>query len=198
MLSAAISEIRQENILAAAQFVPVTKNRRKVIHNSEREVETYMKTYIAIGTILGLCSYVVVPQYLQAQENDSAALVAIIDAVEKGWEQADGEPFREHFLDFDGARYIESGGQNTGLADLIEHHVEPEGDALDNLELDFSNIVTHVDDDFAWALADVEVKATVKRDKREIHNRGYETFLFRRVEGKWMVIHTHSSSRPVK
>lgn len=133
-----------------------------------------------------------------AQENDAAALVAIIDAVEKGWEQADGEPFRAHFLDFEGARYVESGGQNDGLTDLIDHHVEPEGDALDGLELNLTNIETHVEGDFAWAIADVEVKATVKRDGREIHNRRYETFLFRRVEGEWMVVHTHSSSRPVK
>jgi hypothetical protein len=137
-------------------------------------------------------------QQVYAQDDDSAALIEIIDAVEKGWEQADGTPFREHFLDFKGARYIESGGQNTGLTDLIEHHVEPEGDALDNLELNLSNVETHVEGDFAWAIADVEVKALVKSDQREIHNRGYETFLFRRLDGKWKVIHTHSSSRPVK
>lgn len=124
--------------------------------------------------------------------------MAIIDAVEKGWEQADGDPFRAHFLDFEGARYVESGGQNDGLTDLIDHHVEPEGDALDGLELNLTNIETHVEGDFAWAIADVEVKATVKRDGRQIHNRGYETFLFRRVEGEWKVVHTHSSSRPVK
>ena len=133
-----------------------------------------------------------------AEENDAATLAAIIDAVEKGWEQADGTPFRAHFLDFEGARYVESGGQNDGLTDLIDHHVEPEGDSLDALELNLTNIETHVEGDFAWAIADVEVKATVKRDGREIYNRGYETFLFRRVEGEWKVVHTHSSSRPVK
>ncbi len=136
-------------------------------------------------------------QQAQATAEDTAALVAIIDAVEIGWEQADGTPFREHFLDFEGARYVESGGQNTGLDDLVGHHVEPEGDVLDRLELDFSNIETHIEGDFAWAVADTEVKATVKRDKREIHNRGYQTFLFRRVDGEWKVVHTHSSSRPV-
>ena len=47
------------------------------------------------------------------------------------------------------------------------------------------------------ALADVEFKATVKQEQREIHYRGYETFLFRRVDGKWMVIHSHSSTRAV-
>jgi ketosteroid isomerase-like protein len=93
--------------------------------------------------------------------------------------------------------YHESGGQNAGLSDLVEHHVEPEGDALDSLELTFSNVETYVEGDFAWAIASTEVKATVKSNKREIHNRGYETFLFRQVNGEWKVVHTHSSSRPV-
>jgi SnoaL-like protein len=136
-------------------------------------------------------------QQVRAAEDDAAAMIAIIDAIAIGWEQADGTPFRTHFLDFEGARYVESGGQNNGLDDLVGHHVEPEGDALDSLELDFSNIETHLEGDFAWAIADTEVKATVKRDQREIHNRGYQTFLFRRVDGEWKVVHTHSSSRPV-
>ena len=81
---------------------------------------------------------------------------------------------------------------------MVEHHVEPEGDALADFELSLSNVKTHIEGEFAWAIADVEVKATIKSDRREIHNRGYETFLFRLVDGKWKVIHTHSSSRPVK
>lgn len=124
--------------------------------------------------------------------------MVIIRAIEQGWEQADGDPFRAHFLDFDGARYIETGGQNRGLTDLIEHHVEPEGDALDGLELTFSNIETHLEDSFARAIADVEVKATIRKDDRQIHNRGYETFLFRRIDNEWKVVHTHSSTRPVR
>ncbi len=129
--------------------------------------------------------------------NDEQSLVAIIKAIEHGWENADGQTFRTHFLDFAGARYIESGGQNDGLTDLIEHHVEPEGDALSDFDLLFSNIETHVEGDFAWAIADVELTATVRRDGREIHNRGYETFLFRRMGTEWKVVHTHSSSRAV-
>ena len=135
---------------------------------------------------------------LQAQDDDATALVAIIDAIEKGWEQGDGTPFREHYLDFEGARYVESGGQNEGLSDLVEHHVEPEGDALENFELSLSDVETHVEGDFAWAIANVEFTAVLKSEQRQLHSRGYETFLFRRVDGNWKVIHTHSSSRPVK
>jgi hypothetical protein len=151
---------------------------------------------LAMALILVVLAFL--PQSAPAQEDDSAALVAIIDAIEKGWEHGDGQPFHEHYLDFEGSRYIEGGGQNEGLADLVGHHVEPEGDALDNFELNLSNIETHIEGGFAWAVVDVEVKALVKKDQRQIHNRGYETFLFRRVADEWKVVHTHSSSRPVK
>ena len=131
-------------------------------------------------------------------ETDRDALVAIIEAIERGWEEADGTPFRAHYLDFEGARYIEGGGQNKGLDDLVEHHVIPEGDALSDFDLELSNIETHVEGDMAWAIADVEFTATVNRDGRSIHRRGHQTFLFRRVGTDWKVIHTHSSSRPVR
>lgn len=145
---------------------------------------------LALATMLAADS-------IDASDADSH-LVSIIDRIEAGWEHGDGTPFREHFLDFKGARYIESGGQNEGLNDLVENHVEPEGDFLAGLDLTFSNIETHMEGDFAWALADVEVQATVREDGRVIHNRGYQTFLFRRVGDAWKVVHTHSSSRPVK
>ncbi len=151
-------------------------------------------TYCAVITLLSQSFF---SQPVQAQQDDSAALVAIIDAVEKGWEQADEQPFREHFLDFEGARYVESGGQDAGLTHLIEHHVVPESNSFDNFEVTFSNIDTYIEGDFAWAVADFEYKATVKRDQSKIHSRGYETFLFRRVDGNRMIVHTHSSARPV-
>lgn len=146
--------------------------------------------------ILGLVAVGV--SALSAAQDDNAAIADIVLAIERGWETADGTPFREHFVDFDGARYIESGGQNTGLDDLIDHHVEPEGDALEGLDLTFTNLQTHVEGDMAWAIADVEVRALVRKDQREIHNRGFETFIFKRVDGVWKVLHTHSSSRPVR
>ncbi len=149
-----------------------------------------------IKTSAALCLAAVMQTAAYAHQ-DEQHLIDIIHAIELGWEQADGTPFEQHFLDFDGARFFETGGQNDSLTDLIEHHVEPEGDALEGLDLTFSNIQTHIHGDSAWALADVEVKATVRKDQRKIHNRGYETFIFQRIDGAWKVVHTHSSSRPV-
>ena len=138
---------------------------------------------------LGVLVFFALPGYSNAQENDAEALISIVNAIEKGWEQGDGAPFREHYLDFEGARYVESGGQNEGLTDLVEHHVEPEGDALEDFELSLSNVETNIEGDFAWAIADVEFKALVKKDQSQIHSRGYETFLFRRVDGEWKIFY---------
>lgn len=64
-----------------------------------------------------------------------------------------------------GARYVESGGQNIGLTDLIEHHVELEGKSL-KLDLNFNNPVTTIEGNIAWVIVDTEAHATVYNTDR--------------------------------
>lgn len=135
---------------------------------------------------------------LAASEQDESEIKKIIAAVKYGWENGDGQPFRQHFLDFPEARYIESGGQNEGLDDLVSHHVEPEKDALVFLNLDFSNIEIHLENDFAWAIADTRVKGEVRKSGKTFDKNGYQTFLFRKVDDSWKVVHSHSSNRDYK
>ncbi len=99
---------------------------------------------------------------------DEQAILDIMAAIETGWETGDGELFRQNFLDWSGARYFESGGENAGLLDLVENHVEPEKDTIPDLELDFSNIdVQFEGSDFAWAVADTAISGTsVSGNKR--------------------------------
>ncbi len=134
---------------------------------------------------------------LFANEDDQQ-IKSIINEIKYGWENGDGAPFRKNFLDFEGARYIESGGQNEGLSDLVEHHVEPEKDALKFLSLDFSKIEIHYENDFAWAVANTRVKGEVRKTGKVFDKSGFQTFLFRKIEGDWKVVHTHSSSRDFK
>ena len=67
-----------------------------------------IKPQSRISIALALLALVSVQSGAVANEiNDE--LISIIQDVEAGWEHGDGTPFREHFLDFEGARYIESG-----------------------------------------------------------------------------------------
>ncbi len=129
-----------------------------------------------------------------AQYHDAALLESIIEDVRVGWERGDGDKFYAHFLDWEGARYFEGGGQNIGLRDLVENHVEPESEL--GLMLDFSNIQTHFEGDFAWAVVDTDIQLTTS-DGRDIHNAGHGTYLFRLVDDAWKIVHTQSASRPV-
>lgn len=67
-------------------------------------------------------------------------------------------------------------------ADLVEHHVEPESEL--GLTLGFSDIQTHFEGNFAWAVVDTEVKLTTS-EGRDIHNTGHGTYLF---AGWWMAL----------
>jgi hypothetical protein len=129
---------------------------------------------------------------------DEAAIAAILQEVERGWETGDGAPFRQHFLDFEGARYFESGGQNVGLDDLVVRHVEPEKHAIEGLEVDFLEVTPHFAGDFAWVLADTRVAGRILRTGEVLDRTGFATFLLRRIDGEWKVVHTHSSTRPRK
>ncbi len=152
----------------------------------------------ALATLLVLLTVGCAPESQTMQEtsadHDPDAIEAILEDIRVGWEMGDGAPFREHFLDWDGARYFEGGGQNVGLTDLIENHVEPEAEL--GLQLEFSNIQTHFEGDFAWAVVDTEIRLTTGAG-REIHNRGHGTYLFQWVDGAWRVVHTQSASSPV-
>lgn len=128
-------------------------------------------------------------------DHNEVLIENILDDIRLGWEGGDGAAFRKHFLNWDGARYFEGGGQNVGLDDLIVYHVEPEAEL--GLDLVFDNIQTHFEGNFAWAVVDTEIKLTTKSG-RKIHNKGHGTYLLRWVKDGWKVVHTQSASKPVK
>jgi len=135
------------------------------------------------------------------QDDDSAddkAIKSIINAIQKGWEDGDGTPFRTHFLDYEGARYFESGGQNSGLSDLVENHVEPEKNSIPDLKLGLNDLKIHYEEGFAWATASTTIQGTIMSSGRILDNTGKQTWLFRNINGTWKVVHTHSSSRAVR
>ncbi len=128
-------------------------------------------------------------------EQDAALLEGILEDVRVGWEQGDGAPFYTHFLDWEGARYFEGGGENVGLEDLVTNHVAPEAEL--GLQLGFSNIQTRFEGNFAWAVVDTDIQLTTP-DGRDIHNQGHGTYLFRWIDDAWRVVHTQSASSPVR
>lgn len=147
----------------------------------------------AVAVVVGLAGCA--PSDTGEPPQDAAALEEALEDIRAGWEEGDGRPFYTHFLDWEGARYFEGGGENVGLQDLVENHVEPEAEL--GLRLGFSNIQTHFEGDFAWAVVDTDIQLRTA-DGRDIHNRGHGTYLFRWMDEAWKIVHTQSSSSPVR
>lgn len=130
------------------------------------------------------------------KENKSKNEIAVVlKNVAKAWENGDSATFRKLYTNNPSARMIESGGQNIGVEDLIEHHVLPERDALVLLKLTSTNVeINLLSDDYAWAIQDFDIFIKTK-DGKEINNRGFETFVLKKIESTWQILHSHSSSR---
>lgn len=154
-----------------------------------------MKHKSAVGVFCTFALFACTATQQAAPVHDPTLLEAALEDIRVGWEQGDGSPFYEHFLDWDGARYFEGGGENLGLQDLVENHVEPEAEL--GLRLGFSNVQTHFEGNFAWAVVNTDIQLTTS-DGRAIHNQGHGTYLFRWVDGAWKVVHTQSASSPVR
>ncbi|GAC16827.1 nuclear transport factor 2 family protein [Aliiglaciecola lipolytica] len=147
------------------------------------------------ATLIMLLTSAVQGVYAAQVDADKAAIEKIIIAIEKGWESGNGRPFYQHYLDHTGARYIESGGQNKGLKDLVENHVEPEKEVLSRLTIDILDMDISIDDDMAWAITTINVSGEVRRSSETFDKNGYQTYLFKRTNSGWKVIHSHSSTR---
>lgn len=127
-------------------------------------------------------------------EDDPASLIRIIEAIEYGWEHEDGSLFARYAHDFERTRCLDNHTHGAGSNGPQTDPVEPESDALQGLELSLSHIKTHVDGDYAWSVAEVDMQGTLSTNGKYLHEHGYETFLFHLVDGAWKVIHTHGSS----
>lgn len=55
---------------------------------------------------------------------------------------------------------------------MVSQHVEPEKKSLVFLNLDFSHIEIHLENDFAWAIADARVKGEVRKNGKTFDKSG--------------------------
>lgn len=132
-------------------------------------------------------------------EENKAAIQQVIRGVARAWQDGDSVAFRKYFAGDKDIRMIEGGTQDIGVSDLIEHHLLPHHQEFAELEIDIKETEIHFVNgyDNAWAISDFDVQIKA-RDGKETRATGYETFIFRRFNGKWKIVHSHSSTQRVK
>lgn len=90
-------------------------------------------------------------------------------------------------------RIVEGAGVNRGWADYRDHHLAPELRDFQNFRYRYYEIEPQVRGTVAWASFRYELIADTPQGRVEVDGRG--TAVLEKREGRWLVVHTHTSGR---
>jgi ketosteroid isomerase-like protein len=90
-------------------------------------------------------------------------------------------------------RIIEGAGVNNGWRDYRDHHLAPELAAFENLHYRFFDVAPQVRGMVAWAPFRYDLAADTPTGHVEVEGRG--TAVLERRNGRWLVVHLHTSGR---
>jgi uncharacterized protein (TIGR02246 family) len=124
-----------------------------------------------------------------AQEQVRATLEALFRAAERGDLAA-----LDTLYAGDRLTVIEGAGINRGWTDYRDHHLAPELKEFQDFQYRPTEIESHVSGDLAWAIFRYTLTARV--GERAIDHVGRGTAVLERRDGRWVVRHTHTASRP--
>lgn len=90
-------------------------------------------------------------------------------------------------------RIVEGAGVNRGWVDYRDHHLGPELRDFQNFRYRYYEIEPQVRGTVAWASFRYELIADTPQGHVEVEGRG--TAVLEKRDGRWLVVHTHTSGR---
>ena len=133
------------------------------------------------------------PSTVAAQDDEVAQVRELMERVASLMQAGDLAPLDEIYAPGRGVHIIEGAGVNHGWEEYRDHHLKPELEAFDNFEYRFFAIEPQVRGDVAYTAFRYELSADTDRGHVEIEGRG--TAVLEKMEGRWRIVHTHTSGR---
>lgn len=126
-----------------------------------------------------------------AQESSESQIRAVLANQSKDWNDGDLEGFMEGYWEDPGLTFFSGGTRLSGWqATLDRYRKRYQADGADMGVLDFSEVdVTSIGEDSAL----VRGRWRLRRASGEALG-GLFTLIFRRLDGRWRIIHDHTSS----
>ncbi len=135
------------------------------------------------------------PLASQESSTDPAreAVSAVVEAVGAGMEAGDWTSLDTLFSASRGVHIIEGAGVDHGWAAYRDGHLKPELESFEDFSYRYYSIEPQVRGDAAWASFRYELSAGTQRGQVEVEGRG--TGVLERMDGRWQVVHLHTSGR---
>ena len=146
------------------------------------------------AALIVLAAGVGMPTLALAQADDEAAVRAVVEALATYSQASDWAGLDSLYAPGRGVHIIEGAGVNHGWADYRDNHLKPELENFENFTYRYYNVEPQVRGDVAWASFRYDLAVDTPRGHVEMEGRG--TTVLERRDGRWLVVHLHTSGRP--
>jgi len=129
-----------------------------------------------------------------AQSNEEKAVRDVLTQEATAVEKGDLAALDKIWANDESVTVFESGHANYGWTDYRDSHLGPELKAFKNTKYSFSDMKVKVSG--AMALATFKYNLAADFKERRIDSAGLGTAVLEKQNGKWRIIHWHSSAPP--
>ncbi len=170
-------------------------------------MKTYLKTIVFVSVIFfTVVSCKGQEQKIEVEEVNIAAEKKAVTAVMKSYKDAIQNLTTEGTTELftKDATVFESGGSEGTYANYLAHHLGPELDHFNSFIFSDYTIGVEVDMPYAFTtetyIYTIDLKANEERgtEARIIKKKGVATSDLMKINGKWKITKTHSSSRNIR
>lgn len=156
-------------------------------------VRPYLVALAAVAVFVGGCTIeradVRTPSG-EPPEADTARVRKAIEAFALAFQTGDLAPLDTIY--HESVTVYEDGRLDQGWLEYRDQHLLPEIAALTQRQLQFEDITVRLSGVTAWATCRYTLQAL--RDGEPVLARGLRTMIFRKVAGRWRLVHSHSST----
>ncbi|GAB3833391.1 YybH family protein [Pontibacter rugosus] len=146
-----------------------------------------------------LAFYLMSLQHLQAQsgtENDVQQVKQVLSTYKAAVEALDASNTLPLFAP--DAKVFESGGVEGTYANYLDHHLAPELKAFKSFDYSDYKVDVQVDGSYAFATETYVYTIVLAKNGSTIKKKGVATSTLKKIDGKWQIVSSHSSSRNSK
>ena len=148
---------------------------------------------VAVAVILGLGAIAAVGTLARAHDDNEKAVSEVLQQEAAAFEKGDVEALNRFWANDEWVSVFESGGADIGWANYRDHHLIPEMKELKNTKHTLSDIKVRVAGKTAWATFKYALAGDIK--DRHIDVNGLGTAVLEERNGRWLIVHRHTSAR---
>ncbi len=143
--------------------------------------------------VLGACVFALNSSFpVYAQTNEVKAVTDVMMSEAVAVEKGDLAALDKIWANTEDVTVFESGHANYGWNDYRNTHLAPELKEFKNTKYSFSDLKIKVDGKTAWATFKYSLAAEM--GTRKVESGGLGTAVLEKRDGKWRIVHWHSSA----